>query len=80
MTTQPKKPGTRRPNPEGAQGRILTVKNLSRDAYNLIHRLPKGKRQETMRALLEGAVDFAHKEGIGWHDIVIAGSFRIRKS
>lgn len=53
-------------------GRILTVKLLDKRAYNAIHLLPRGFRQETMRALLTACADLAEKNP-QWFKAAVSG-------
>lgn len=53
-------------------GLILTVKQLDKRAYNAIHSLPRGFRQETMRALLAACADLAEKNP-EWFRAAVSG-------
>lgn len=44
-------------------GRMITVKQLNKRAYNAIHRLPLGTRGDAMKTLLEALAVFLAKPG-----------------
>ncbi len=54
-------------------GTILTVKGLSRRAYNTIHKLPRGYRMDSISALLEAAANLA-EDNPDWYKDAIAGN------
>lgn len=58
-------------------GRVLTVKNLSESSYMVIHTLPRGTRESTMKALLKMAVAARKKLGADWHLKAVEGKLRI---
>lgn len=72
------KAAAKRKKPPSEFGNILTVKNLSPRAYNAIHSLPHGFRQEVLRALLEATAKFAKARGKDWYKDVVAGRVEVR--
>lgn len=57
-------------------GLILTCKQLDRRAYNAIHVLPRGFRQETLRAVLGACADLAERKP-DWYRSAVAGSIKV---
>lgn len=62
--------------PRNGVGTVLTVKSLSRRAYSVIHKLPRGYRQDTIASLLEAAADLAEVDP-DWYKDAIAGNLMI---
>ena len=71
---------TPRPNPNGAHGRMLTVKQLTKTSYETIHTLPKGVRQQVMRMLLAETARFAKEHGKGWERYVLDQNIKLSRS
>ncbi len=57
-------------------GRILTVKNLAVRDYAVIHKLPRGFRQHTMKALLSAAADLSLSNP-EWFKHAVAGHLKL---
>ena len=58
-------------------GKVLTAKRLPAASYAVIHGLPRGTREATLKALLAMAVAASKRLGAGWHEKAIAGKLKI---
>lgn len=57
-------------------GRVLTAKHLSPRAYNAIHKLPRGYRQDSIKALLNAAATLAERDP-EWYRHAVAGNIAL---
>jgi hypothetical protein len=58
-------------------GRVLTAKHVSEEAYQAVHLLPYGNRQQVLKALLNLLPEFAAEHGNGWHLKLIGGEVEL---
>lgn len=54
-------------------GRVLTAKQLPESAYQTIHKLPFGTRQEVLKKLIALTVPYAKSHGPNWYLKVLEG-------
>ena len=57
-------------------GLVLTAKNLRLRAYESIHNIPHGYRQDTLHALLEAAASLAASNP-EWYKAAITGKLKV---